>query len=56
MIGGLTKVDYGMLLSSNKLYAECSAAVGSVADDRHTHRSTTVSSTADGRRTMTHSM
>ncbi|MBF1061598.1 MAG: hypothetical protein HXL35_02555 [Prevotellaceae bacterium] len=45
-----------MLLSSNKLYAECSAAVGSIADDRHTHRSTTVSSTADGRRTMTHSM
>ena len=45
-----------MLLSPNKLYAECSAAVGSIAEDRHTHRSTTVSNAADGRRTMTHSM
>lgn len=33
-----------------------SAAVGSIADDRHTHRSTAVSNAADGRRTMTHSM
>ena len=36
--------------------AECLAAASNAVDDRHTIRSATVSSTVDGRPTMTKSM